>query len=155
MKTEELGRSLLVAFEEVTDPRAARGLRHPLAAVLTLMTVAMLSGARSLYAIAQWGRVQEPAVVAAMGFTRPKTPAVSTLHLVARRIDPACLEAALARWAQRWAGSAGGPIALDGKALRGSHAKGAPPSGWVDTVAAYATEAGLVLAHAGGERGQA
>lgn len=149
-----MGRSLLAAFEEVTDPRAARGLRHPLPAVLALMTVAMLAGARSLYAIAQWGRLQEPSVVAALGFTRPVTPAVSTLHLVARRLDPALLEAALARWAQA-RGAAGGAIALDGKALRGSHAKGAPPSGWVDVVAAYAHEAGLVLAQAGGQRGQA
>ncbi len=148
-----MGRSLLTAFQEVTDPRAARGLRHPLPAVLTLMTVAMLSGARSLYAIAQWGRVQEPAVVAAMGFSRPKTPAVSTLHLVARRIDPGLLEAVLARWAQRGSGPAGA-IALDGKARRGSHAKGAPPSGWVDAVAAYAHGAGRVLAQAGGQRGE-
>jgi len=147
-----MGRSLLTAFQEVTDPRAARGLRHPLSAVLTLMTVAMLSGARSLYAIAQWGRLQDAAVVRAMGFTRPTTPAVSTLHAVSRRIDPAVLEAVLARWAQQ--GHGGGAIALDGKALRGSHAKGAPPSGWIDTVAAYAQEAGRVLAQAGGQRRQ-
>lgn len=148
-----MGRSLLAAFEEVTDPRAARGVRHPLSAVLTLMTVAMLSGARSLYAIAQWGRLQDPGDVRAMGFTRATTPAVSTLHEVSRRIDPTVLETVLAGWAQRWHGS-GGAIALDGKVLRGSHAKGAPPSGWVDTVAAYAQEAGLVLAQAGGQRRQ-
>lgn len=154
MKHQAMGRSLRAAFEEVTDPRAGRGLRHPLPAVLTLMTVAMLSGARSLYAIAQWGRLQPPAVVAAMGFSRPATPAVSTLHAVARRIDPTLMEAALARWAQAGNGPVGA-IALDGKALRGSHAKGAPPSGWVDAVAAYAQEAGRVLAQAGGQRGEA
>ena len=142
---------MLEAYREVVDPRAARGLRHPLPAVLTLMTVAMLSGARSLYAIAQWGRLQEPAVVAALGFTRMTTPAVSTLHLVSRRIDPAVLEAVLARWAQGVSTPVGG-IALDGKALRGSHAKGAPPSGWIDAVAAYAHEAGHVLAQVGGQR---
>lgn len=155
MDTQEMGRSLLAAFAEVTDPRAARGQRHPLSAVLALMTVAMLSGARSLYAMAQWGRLQEPAVVAALGFTRPRTPAVSTLHDVARRIDPALFEAVLARWAQSWHGPRGGAIAVDGKALRGSHAKGAPPSGWVDAVAAYAVQAGLVLAQTGGKRGEA
>ena len=148
-----MGRRLFAVFGEVTDPRAARGVRHPLPAVVALMTVAMLSGARSLDAIAQWGRLQDPAVVRALGFTRPTTPAVSTLHEVSRRIDPVVVEAVLATWAQQWSGP-GGTSALDGKALRGSHATGAPPSGWIDAVAAYAQEAGLVLAQTGGQRGQ-
>src|SRR5262245_42688516 len=120
MDTQAMGRSLLVAFVAVPDPRAARGQRHPLAAVLTPMTVAMLSGARSLYAIAQWGRLQDEPVVQALGFTRTTTPAVSTLHDGTRRIDPAVLETVLAGWAQQWH-AGGGAIALDGKALRGSH----------------------------------
>ncbi len=116
------------------------------------MTVAILSGARSLYAIAQWGRLQPPEVVHAMGFVRDQTPAVSTLHEVTRRIDPAALEAVLAQWVATRAPRPRGGVALDGKALRGSHAKGAPPSGWVDVVAAFTHEAGRVLAQAGGER---
>lgn len=140
------------AFATVPDPRGGRGRRHPLPAVLTLMTVAMLSGARSLYAIAQWGRLQSPATVAAMGFTRSRTPAVSTLHEVSRRIAAAEFEAVLARWAQQAHGGRGGRIALDGKAIRGSHAKGAPPSTWVDVVAAYAEQTGLVLVQLGGQR---
>ena len=39
-------------FAEVPDPRDASGRRHPLQPVLTLASVAILSGARSLYAIA-------------------------------------------------------------------------------------------------------
>lgn len=75
-------RSLLETFAAVPDPRSAQGRRHPLAAILTLATAAMLAGARTRYDIWQWGRVQEPAVVRALGFTRDKTPAVSTLHRV-------------------------------------------------------------------------
>ncbi|MCH7871332.1 MAG: transposase family protein, partial [Planctomycetes bacterium] len=48
--------SLFEAFGKVPDPRGAQGRRHPLPAILTLAAVAMLSGARSLYAIAQFGR---------------------------------------------------------------------------------------------------
>jgi len=40
--------SLYEAFSQMPDPRCASGRRYPLAAVLTLTTVAMLSGARSL-----------------------------------------------------------------------------------------------------------
>ena len=50
------GPGLLDALSEVEDPRKPKGVRHPLPAVLALSVCAMLSGARSLYAIAQWGR---------------------------------------------------------------------------------------------------
>ena len=50
--------SLWEAFGAVPDPRRAAGKRHPLQAVLTLCAVAVLSGCRSLYAIAQFGRDQ-------------------------------------------------------------------------------------------------
>lgn len=44
------------AFSAVPDPRERSGQRHPLQAILTLTSVAILSGCRSLYAIAQFGR---------------------------------------------------------------------------------------------------
>ena len=77
-------------------PPGIAGRRHPLPAILTLAVCAMLSGARSLYAIHQWGRQQDAATVQAMGFTRPRTPAVGSLHTVFRRLDAAAFETALA-----------------------------------------------------------
>ncbi len=142
-----MGRSLLGAFATVPDPRLPRGRRHPLPAILALSTAAMLCGARSLYAIAQWGRLQPPAVVRALGFTRETTPAVSTLHQVFRALDVTAFEAALATWAQAYLGDRQEAIAIDGKALRGIHGEALPG---VDVVAGYATEAGLVLAQTGG-----
>jgi hypothetical protein len=147
MNQEMMGRSLLTAFAGVPDPRMPRGRRHPLPAILALSTAAMLCGARSLYAIAQWGRLQPPAVVRALGFTRERTPAVSTLHQVFSQLDVVAFEAALATWAQMPMGEHREVIAIDGKALRGIHGEALPG---VDLVAAYATEAGLVLAQAGG-----
>jgi hypothetical protein len=107
----------------------------------------MLSGARSLYAIWQWGRLQPPEVVRALGFTRERTPSVATLHLVFKALDAAAFEAALAGWARANLGDAR-RIALDGKALRGIHGEELPG---VRLVAAYADEAGLVLAQSGGQ----
>jgi hypothetical protein len=143
-----IGRSLLAALATVPDPRSAQGRRHPLPAILALATAAMLSGARSLYAIAQWGRCQPPDVLAALGFTHTPTPAVSTLHLVFKQVDAATVEAALAQWAQQTLGEGAAAIAVDGKALRGTYQEAIPG---LAVVAAYATEAGLVLAQAGGE----
>ncbi|MEX0774951.1 MAG: transposase family protein [Phycisphaeraceae bacterium] len=48
--------SLLEVLALLPDPRQASGLRHPLPALLMHATVAMLGGARSLEAIAQFGR---------------------------------------------------------------------------------------------------
>ena len=147
MNLEIAGRSLREAFGRVPDPRKTRGRRHPLPALLALSTAAMLSGARSLYAIAQWGRLQTPAMVQALGFTRPKTPAVSTLHLVFKDLDVVAFEAAVSDWAIQELGDRGEAIALDGKALRGIHGEELPG---VRLVAAYVDGAGLVLAQSGG-----
>jgi len=59
--------------------------------------VARLSGARSLYAIAQWGRLQPPDVVGALGVTRMRTPAVRTLHYPFKALDVDAFEAAWQR----------------------------------------------------------
>lgn len=131
MDEGDLGRSLLDAFATIPDPRIAKGRRHPLPAILALATAAMLSGARSLYAIAQWGRLQDPSVLHALGFTRDTTPAVSTLHLVFRRIETTAFEAALQDWAQQNLGERGATIAIDGKGLRGSTARNCRGCGWL------------------------
>jgi hypothetical protein len=45
---------LLTYLACVPDPRAARGRRHPLAAILGLAAAAVLAGATSIAAIAEW-----------------------------------------------------------------------------------------------------
>lgn len=100
MQTDELGPSLVRALADVPDPRSRHGRRHPLPAVLALATVAMLCGARSLYAMAQWGREQPEAVVRTLGFARGRTPGVATLHRVFKRLDVERFEVVLGEWAQ-------------------------------------------------------
>jgi hypothetical protein len=141
-------KSLLEAFASVPDPRRKQGTRHSLAAILTLATAAMLSGARSLYAIAQWGRLQEPEVVESLGFSREKTPSVSTLHRLFVRLDLDSFEAALRKWTQSNLSGGEEAIAIDGKGLRGIHGEELPG---IHLVAAYASQSGLVLAQKGGQ----
>lgn len=148
MQTDELGPSLVRALADVPDPRSRHGRRHRLPAVLALATVAMLCGARSLYAIAQWGREQPEAVVRTLGFARGQTPGVATLHRVFKRLDVERFEVVLGQWAQVALGNRGEAIVIDGKALRGIHGEQLPG---VRLVAAYDVQTGLVLAHKGGE----
>ena len=74
--------TLRETLDLVPDFRSSQGRRHSLGAILALATCAMLCGARSLYAIAQWGRDQGGATAQLLGFSQEKTPCVATLHLI-------------------------------------------------------------------------
>jgi hypothetical protein len=150
MTAPTLGPSLLAVFAPLPDPRASQGRRHPLPAILTLAVLAMLCGARSLYAIFQWGRLQSPDTVRAMGFTRAQTPTVSTIHLVFKALDVAAFEAAVGRWATTHFGDRAGVVAIDGKGLRGIHGEQLPA---VRLVAGLLVEPSLVLGQSGGRAG--
>jgi len=110
--------------------------------MLAMAVCAMLSGARSLYAIAQWGRDHGEPVAQALGFTRQRTPCVSTFHLVFRRLDHAVFERELSAWLRERGMKATEAVAVDGKTLRGIHGEEIPG---VHLVAAYAQQSGLVV----------
>jgi hypothetical protein len=61
------GLSLMETFAGLTDPRARRGRRHALAAILTIAAAAVLAGARSLAAIGEWAADAPQAVLGALG----------------------------------------------------------------------------------------
>ena len=117
--------SLLEVLGSLPDPRSAHGRRHPLGAILGLAVCAMLCGARSLYAISQWGRDQGLEVSQALGFTRERTPCVSALHQVFSRLDRDAFESALGQWLQQ-----GEALAIDGKRLRGITGNNCPEFIW-------------------------
>ena len=136
------GPSLMDVLSSLPDPRSAHGRRHPLGAILTLAVCAMLCGARSLYAISQWGRDHGTEVSHALGFTRERTPCVSTLHQVFSRLDRERFEGVLGRWLQERGLKPAEAVAVDGKTLRGIHGEELPG---VHLVAAYAHQAGIVV----------
>src|SRR6266404_4752235 len=111
--------SLWEAFGAVPDPREASGKRHPLQAILTLSAVAMLSGARSLYAIAQFGRDRGQAFAAALGFTREESPCCATLHYLFAALDRKAFEKAIRHWTKGRVTQGWESVSFDGKTLRG------------------------------------
>lgn len=134
--------TLRQALDLMPDPRSRHGRRYPLGAILALSVCAMLCGARSLYAISQWGRDQGAPIAQALGFSRGQTPSVATLHRVFRSLDREALERVLGRWLQGHGLEEGEPIALDGKTLRGIHGEELPG---VHLVAAFAHRSGIVV----------
>jgi hypothetical protein len=106
---------------QVPDPRRAEGKRHPLAAVLSLLVLAMMAGMRGLQGVVDFGRNLPADVVADLGFTQRRTLAKSTLSEILRAIDIDAFESVVSRWLQAQAQRHGWTaIAIDGKSLRGS-----------------------------------
>ena len=129
MEEEAFGRSLVAAFAAVPDTRDPHGRRHPLPAILALSTAAMLAGARSLYAIAQWGRERvedDPAFLVALGLPPGRSPGVATLHRVFKALDVEAFERAVGGWLARTGIEPTDALALDGKTLRGIHGDEVP-----------------------------
>lgn len=119
---------------KIADPRKAKGLRHPLIAILCLCCAAMLAGAKNPKAIANWvkHRPDPEAFLRRLGFPKGYGPSKSTLYRVLSLLPPEALETQLGQWAADLLAQLGPPedgqpdgIALDGKTLRGSRQQGA------------------------------
>ena len=76
------------------------------------------------------------------GLRRERTPAVSTLHEVFKRLDREAFEQALGGWLQERGMKSVEAVAVDGKTLRGIHGEQLPG---VHLVAAYAHQIGTVV----------
>jgi hypothetical protein len=96
--------SLLTCLAQVPDPRRDQGRRHPLAFVLSLAACAVLAGAKSLAAIAEWAADAPPHVLAGLGgpCREPDrgavAPAEATVRRILRRIDGDALDTAVGSW---------------------------------------------------------
>jgi DDE family transposase len=115
--------SLLAHLARIPDPRSPHGQRFTLTALLAAACTAILCGARSFAAIAQWGRSQELGLMHRLGFTRtpPTSGAYRYLFL---RLQADDLEAALERWIAplvRPEADQLRPTPMDGKTACGSH----------------------------------
>ena len=112
----------------VPDPRARRGVRHRLAVILSLAVCAVLAGARSFTAIAEWAADADQATLDALGVTGV-VPCESTFRRTLQNLDADALDDAAGAWAQQRTAPAPGArrmVAVDGKTLRGSGVAGGP-----------------------------
>jgi predicted transposase YbfD/YdcC len=113
---------LLAVLARVNDPRHRRGVRHRLAVILGLAVCAVLAGARSFTAIAEWAADADGQTLARLGVCGA-VPSESTFRRTLQRLDADAFDDLAGQWAaQRTAPGPGGRrvIAVDGKTLRGS-----------------------------------
>lgn len=114
-------------LESITDPRYARGKVHPLAGVLCLTVLALLSGARSLSDISRHGKLNAE-VLAPLGLRR--SPSVATLGRLLRMVSVEEVRGGLLGFVRELAalrlgeGEPVGTVAMDGKTARGTRQEG-------------------------------
>jgi predicted transposase YbfD/YdcC len=141
--------SLRDALADVPDFRQAQGRRYELLPVLLMCCVAVMCGARSQAAIADWGQNYGTRWLTCLGIGRRRGPSQPTLHRIFKALDGELFEQCVTRWAEQVLVScAGTPAALealsiDGKSLRGSARQGAPES---HLLGAVSQRLGLVIA---------
>lgn len=141
---------LLAALAEVADPRAARGVRHRFVSVLAVGVGAVLGGARSYTAIAEWAHALPVGVRVGLGLARP-APSESTIRRTLQAVDAQTLDQTVSAWlATRPTAPTAAPvrspalrvIAIDGKSARGAHG---PDGRAVHLLAAFDHTSGVVL----------
>jgi hypothetical protein len=139
---------LLERLEVLSDPRSRHGRRHGLAGVLAIAAAAVLGGARSYAAIAEFAREVPQQTLARLGiWQRPWStwwvaPIDTTLRRVLQQVDADELDRVVGGWLACQQ-DAPGAVAVDGKTLRGAvDADGRQ----VHLLAALAHGSGVVLA---------
>lgn len=121
-KAEELLKVLL----RVPDCRMRRGIRHDQTALLGLAICAVLGGARSFVAIAEWAHRCSQNQLRRLGFRRNarsgryQAPSEPTIRRILQGIDAEQVDRVVSEWLWSLCPSPPEAVALDGKTLRGA-----------------------------------
>ncbi|GAA3779341.1 ISAs1 family transposase [Plantactinospora mayteni] len=138
-----------MALAAVPDPRDPRGKRYSLVSMLAVAVCAVLAGACTFAAVADWVRDLDQRMWVRLGFT-DRVPAATTVWRLLIRIDAEVLSGVLTTWSRTRAKPVLGAgrrwrlvIAVDGKVVRGARL---PDGRRVHLLSAYDTSTGIVLA---------
>ncbi len=132
------------SFESLEDPRHQNSIDHLLIDILTLTICAVICGADSWIDVQNYGLAKQEYLQTFL--TLPNgIPSHDTIERLFARLHPTQLQQCFLNWIQEaFEISSGQLIALDGKTLRGSYARG-ERRGMIHMVSAWATENRLVL----------
>lgn len=120
---------LEAVFSKVSDPRKARGVRHPFSGIVSLVFLGLLGRITEMAVVVRWAHANWEELKEPLGFTRDKPPCSSTISRALARLSlhqfreafVLWLNTALADQKGRWA------AAVDGKTCRqGLDADGSP-----------------------------
>lgn len=136
---------LQVSLWIVPDPRKRRGIRHPLASVLSIAILGCICGCDDAEALEDWARKESDWLGELVPLPHG-TPSQDVFLRVFAALDPKPFRTAFQGWARKLFGQFAAPdqVAIDGQTHRGSgdRASGTAP---LHTVNALACGAGQVL----------
>jgi predicted transposase YbfD/YdcC len=114
-------KSLAALFARLSDQRARRGVRYPLAPLLVLLTLAKLAGQDTPSAISEWVALRAPWLSAALRLDWKRMPHPSTYRrLLQRGLDLSQLEPQAGQFLASLGVGGADLLNLDGKSLRGT-----------------------------------
>ena len=114
---------LLAVFNEIKDPRDGHGKRHLLSSILAVSILAVLSGADSFRGIERWVKLLGRETLKKLKFKRGKAPSESAIRKLLQRLDGQEVDDKVFCWLAKQTKEILDYISVDGKTLRGSHAK--------------------------------
>lgn len=107
--------SLLGVFQQLTDPRDRRGIRHPFAGLLAVIFLGLLSRHPDFASIARWAKRHWPTLKDAFGLTRRYAPHATTYTRAAEAFSVEEFRCALAEWFAQVMTAKPVAAAVDGK----------------------------------------
>jgi hypothetical protein len=146
LSTKHAG-ELIKRLRAIQDPRMPRGVRHKKVSVLAISICALMSNARSFKAIAQWAQRCSQNMLKRLGCRynektkRYEPPSEPTIRRFLQTVNTQSVDQALCGWLHSLSGN--GPIAVDGKSLRGARQKNGRP---VHLLSAFLHQQGMVVA---------
>ena len=155
--------SLYVTFQQLPDGRKKRGVRYPLALLLTLIVLAKLTGEVSISGVVDWVRLRQEWLNEVLGLQQKRWPSFSTYTYALSKMDAQhctqLISSALtrletsrrcdqepARLLTQEGAARSRHVAFDGKAVRGTYGHASADQPAVHLCAFYEVNTGNVLA---------
>ncbi|MEE4238538.1 MAG: ISAs1 family transposase [Anderseniella sp.] len=138
-------RDLETRFEQLTDPRGARGKIYPLSMILTMVILAKLAGEDKPTGITEWIRLRCDSFVKLFNAKHRRMPCLNIIRGVLQDIvSLAELQKIFNHYLyETYGGQQSQLVSIDGKTMRGTIPKGSTQG--VHLLAAYLPEEGVVL----------
>ena len=134
----EAAESLFKRLEQVSDPRRARGVRHPFQAILRLTLLGLVCGQTTMSHIARFARMHWPVLKEPLGFLRDHPPHATTISRTLAGVPYEQLQGAMTGWVSCVVAGQELDASVDDDSIDPHQS---PPTAWLAFLATYSFNA--------------